>query len=371
MGQINVKGVDIKYPGADSVKSKKDTQNVSDDFKKLLKDQPKEQNEISEGSGQIKKEPEDVKDLDDSTKDANTAEAAAQLQLGQMMYQVQNIPVQETPAVEGAAEMSDAGLEAVEGLLQNEQTAELPVQQGAVPAEKNQNIQMPQEEGADQLQPAQAEAVLVQPAESSNTQTQDQKSSSQGDLAKDSKMEKTAGREMYENAQEGAAVQPAQPAVVHSTASEARTAAPEKMHVNQPEEIPQKLTEELLVKTANGVSEFEIEIEPANLGKIAIKVLYEGGQTMVSILCSEKKTLEMIGQNAREIGVVMEQNLGSTTTVIVEKEETDYLHQGENENDHSGREAEQDRQREENEKEKARADSAEQFLQKLRLGLAV
>ena len=31
MGQISVKSVDIKYPGADSVKGRKDAQNISDD----------------------------------------------------------------------------------------------------------------------------------------------------------------------------------------------------------------------------------------------------------------------------------------------------------------------------------------------------
>ena len=141
----------------------------------------------------------------------------------------------------------------------------------------------------------------------------------------------------------------------------------QRMQVSEPEEIPQKLAEELLVKVSEGVRELEIQIEPAHLGKIAIKILYEAGQATVSILCSERRTLEMIGQNARELGYVMEQSLGDKTTVIVERQETDYLYQGENENDHTGRDSEQERQREENEKEKA-AD-AEQFLQKLRLGL--
>lgn len=368
MGQISVKSVDIQYPGADSVKGRKDTQNISDDFKKLLKDQPKGQNEISE-SGQTKKEPEDVQDTDDNTKDTNAAQAAAQLQISQMMCQVQNVPVQEVPVVEAVVEAAETGMEGVEGIVQNVEAADVPVRQEAMLAGEEQNSQMKPED-MGQIQPQEAEAVPVQAAEGKNAQAGEDKGSSEDTLGKGSGVRK-ANSEVYENTQEGAGVQAAQTFNVHNTASETRAVTAEKMYVNQPEEIPQKLTEELLVKTADGVSEFEIEIEPANLGKIAIKVLYEGGQTMISILCSEKKTLDLIGHNAREIGAVMEQNLGTATTVIVEKEETDYLHQGENENDHSGREAEQDRQREENEKEKAKADSAEQFLQKLRLGLAV
>lgn len=368
MGQISVKSVDIKYPGADSVKGRKDTQNISDDFKKLLKDQPKDQNEVSE-SGQMNKESEDIKDTDDNTKDTNAAEAAAQLQISQMMYQVQNVPVQEVPVSEAAVETADAGMEAVEGMMQNAELTEVPVQQEVMPAEKEADIQA-EPEGMEQIQPQEAEAVPVQAQaqENHNAKTGEEKGSFEDSLAKSGEAKKE-GPEVYESAQEGLQMQAAPVSDVRPAAA-ARIDTAEKMYVRQPEEIPQKLTEELLVKTANGINEFEIEIEPANLGKIAIKVLYEGGQTMISILCSEKKTLDMVGHNAREIGAVMEQNLGTATTVIVEKEETDYLHQGQNENDHSGRESEQDRQRETNEKEKSKADSAEQFLQKLRLGLA-
>lgn len=116
------------------------------------------------------------------------------------------------------------------------------------------------------------------------------------------------------------------------------------------------------------MNEFEIQIEPEHLGKIAIKVLYEHGQTTVQIACSEKRTQELIGQNAREIGNVMERNLGEETTVYVEKQTPDYLNQNGKENDHSGRESEQERQREENRKHKT--EDAAQFLQKLRLGLS-
>lgn len=144
---------------------------------------------------------------------------------------------------------------------------------------------------------------------------------------------------------------------------------PVQIHVRQPEEIPQKLTEELLVRTSQGRKEFEIQIMPEHLGKIAVKVLYENGQTTVSILCAEKATHDMVAKNAREIGTVMEQNLGAPTTVVVEKQEADYLEQHTNENAHAGRDSEQERQREQQQKQKA-ADS-EQFLQKLRLGLHI
>lgn len=177
-----------------------------------------------------------------------------------------------------------------------------------------------------------------------------------------------------EGTQQGENLSPVQTLASQNTqADRAEFAAQEEsvttMTVRQPEEIPQKLTEQLLVKTARGVNEFEIHIEPVNLGKIAIKILYEQGQTTISILCSEKKTMELVGQNARDIGNVMEQNLGGTTTIILDKQDTDYLNQERNDNGQAEREAQQEKQKEEGRKHKA--EDAEQFLQKLRLGLAI
>lgn len=143
--------------------------------------------------------------------------------------------------------------------------------------------------------------------------------------------------------------------------------SPHTLQVSNPEELPQEVTKELLVKTQAGQKEFEIQITPENLGKITVKVLYEKGVSTVSIVCSEKKTMELLAQSAREIGTVMEHNLGKPTEVYVEKQETDNLWQEQQENDHAGRESEQRRQKEEAEKMKTARNG--RFLQELRLGL--
>lgn len=76
--------------------------------------------------------------------------------------------------------------------------------------------------------------------------------------------------------------------------------------------------------------------------------------------------MEALGQNAKEIGDIINRNLGGETTIIVEKQETDYLNQTRDENEQSGQN--QQKQKEENSKDQNKED-AEQFLQKLRLGL--
>ena len=139
------------------------------------------------------------------------------------------------------------------------------------------------------------------------------------------------------------------------------------MQVSQPEELPEKVTDQILAKVNEGVTEFEIHIEPENLGKIAVKILYQAGQATVSILCSEKRALDVLGNNAREIGNVLQRNLGGETTIIVEKQETDYLHQNREDNQQSQQDAQQQQKKEQNQKQNA--EDAEQFLQRLRLGL--
>lgn len=148
-----------------------------------------------------------------------------------------------------------------------------------------------------------------------------------------------------------------------------RAVPQETIHVSQPEELPKELTKELVLKTTAGQNEFEIQITPKHLGDITVRVLHQDGMSVVSIVCSEKKTMALLAQSAKDIGAVMEQNLGKPTEIYVEKHEGENFWQEQQENDHAGRESEQQRQREQQEKMKA-AKSA-RFLQELRLGLTV
>lgn len=159
---------------------------------------------------------------------------------------------------------------------------------------------------------------------------------------------------------------------VNSLHGRNETALGEKVHVqvSQPEELPQELAKAMAVKAAAGQNGFEIQITPKNLGEITVRIMQEDGVSVVSIVCSEKKTMELLAQSAREIGSVMEQNLGKPTEIYVEKQENENSWQEQRENDHSGRESEQYRQREQNEQnEKMKAAKSTRFMQELRLGL--
>ncbi len=152
-----------------------------------------------------------------------------------------------------------------------------------------------------------------------------------------------------------------------------RTEAPrevptEHVRVAQPEEVPEKVLNQLLVKTTAGIKEFEIQLEPYDLGKIIIKAAFGKEHTSISIFCTEQRTMELMAKNARDLGAIMEENLGTPTTIVVEDKEAGYLEQQKQNNEGSGGNQNQDggsgKQGEKNQ-EKEGMD----FLQQLRLGL--
>lgn len=152
-----------------------------------------------------------------------------------------------------------------------------------------------------------------------------------------------------------------------------RTEAPrevptEHVRVAQPEEVPEKVLNQLLVKTTAGIKEFEIQLEPYDLGKIIIKAAFGKEHTSISIFCTEQRTMELMAKNARELGAIMEENLGAPTTIVVEDKESGYLEQQKQNNEGNGGNQNQDggsgKQGEKNQ-EKEGMD----FLQQLRLGL--
>lgn len=127
----------------------------------------------------------------------------------------------------------------------------------------------------------------------------------------------------------------------------------------------QKLSQTMADHMAKGRTEFEIWLEPANLGKMAIKVAYEGGRAMVSIMCTNEKAMEMISQNARNLGNILEQHTGNDTVVVVEHPQSDYLQQQAEQENKEGYQ-----QQEQNSDPQDDTDGETQtFLEQLRLGL--
>lgn len=129
-------------------------------------------------------------------------------------------------------------------------------------------------------------------------------------------------------------------------------------------DVSETLGRTLSQAVRTGHNEFEIQLEPANLGRISIKVSTEDHQTVILLSCSQEKTLQLLAQNAKEIGAIMESNLGTPPQILVERQAADYLEQESNQ----AKQQNQERQQEQQQRHRGSREQ-EDFLQKLRVGL--
>lgn len=379
MDKISVKmSSDISTRQTDGVKSAGQTREVNGDFKKLLQNQSENSSkDVSKETGtekqpeavkeQTKEEPKEVNGAKEEVEEVVTEENAQTKGLLAAYQMAQNFRPEmlqaepETDVVESMPEvMPVEEMMPEEAMLpaaaEQEVTTDIPVQAAAI-----------QMEEAIQVQPEKVVTEEAKPQTESIQQAMEQpKAAPVQQKADTSSQESMTQQEDNHLAEQAVQIQNPEPSVKVET-QEMKPQEPVRIQVPQPEELPEKVTEQLMTKISEGIKEFEIHIEPANLGKIAVKILYQAGQTTVSIMCTEKRALDILGRNAGEIGQIIDKNLGGTTTIVVDKQESDYLNQTRDENQQNGQNGEQEQK---DGKKEQSADDAQDFLQKLRLGLA-
>lgn len=392
MVNVSVKPSDIGFQAADTSKGKSATKGASSDqFRKLLEgaqdnSQPSQTDsksqEVSKDVKQDKTEaPKDAKEntkdnskadaKEDTAKTEDNSQAQEMLVAYQMSQGLRPELLQAEPEVViEVPELVQTGpeVEAVELTPQMEGTTGIELQTGLEDAGVAQQVQtdvnIPAEAKVQAADLVKVKEPEVQEVSVETAQT------TQASLKRVSEIKDTSAEESRSDQTENQGAEQAAAAMAQSSVRIAEEdIKPQEVvtiQVPQAEELPDKVADQLLSKMSEGVQEFEIHIEPENLGKIAVKVLYQDSQATVSIFCTEKKTLDLLGNNAREIGNIIERNLGGETKIFVEKQEADYLDQTKDENQ-QGKQEEQKHQKEQSKKEDA--EDAEQFLQKLRLGL--
>lgn len=390
MVNVSVKAPDIGFQAADAGKGKSTAKSTSSDqFRKLLqgrqddslsdsksqevsKDVKQDKTEAPKNAKEDAKENAKADAKEDSAKTEDNSQAQEMLAAYQISQGMRPELLQAEPEVViEMPELVQAGPEveavdltaAVELAPQVEDTTGIGQQTGFEDAGMVQQVQ------AETNLPAEAKVQAADPVKEPEVQAAAvetvQASPSRGSEVKNTSTEGEKNTQTENQGAEHAAAAMAQ-APVRTAAEDIKPQEVVTVQVPHAEELPDKVADQLLSKMEEGVQEFEIQIEPENLGKIAVKVLYEDGQATVSIFCTEKKTLDLLGNNARDIGNIIDRNLGGETKIFVEKQEADYLNQTRDENQH-GKQEEQRQQKEESKKEDA--EDAEQFLQKLRLGL--
>lgn len=130
------------------------------------------------------------------------------------------------------------------------------------------------------------------------------------------------------------------------------------------EELPRELGKALTSGRMTGTQTLTVELEPASLGKLTIRLEYEAGRTAVSIMSSNPKTLELLNQKASEIAAILKEHTGEETMIYTQEPQRQEADQQEGHQGSSrGGQEEQKQQKEEERRQ------TESFAQQLRLGL--
>lgn len=135
-----------------------------------------------------------------------------------------------------------------------------------------------------------------------------------------------------------------------------------------PEQLPQDLGKMLASRTLEAGRTLTVELEPANLGKLTIRLVYEGERASLSIMASNPRTLDMLSQRASEIAAILEEKTGQETIIYTQPAQQGSEQYDEQQNQNRGKEqGEPEEQKSQRHGEDTH--QAESFAQQLRLGL--
>ncbi len=130
--------------------------------------------------------------------------------------------------------------------------------------------------------------------------------------------------------------------------------------------LVQDVAEEIIVKVTENIKEFDIELNPANLGKISIKIEFTPEQAIVSISSNNAQTQGLMAANAENIRQIIEANVGQQTFVTVQ-ENSDM---GQYRDNGDLQQESQNKQQQDTNSGRQTHDESIDFIQKLRLGLS-
>lgn len=129
------------------------------------------------------------------------------------------------------------------------------------------------------------------------------------------------------------------------------------------EELPEQLGKAVTVGKPGESHTLTVELEPASLGKMTIRLQYEAGRTLVSVMASNPKTLELLHEKATEIAAILKERTGEETVIYTEETQRE---PGEEAQEQGNRGGQPEERRQHKEEDRSQTES---FMQQLRLGL--
>lgn len=127
----------------------------------------------------------------------------------------------------------------------------------------------------------------------------------------------------------------------------------------------QEMADTIMVRASQGNREFEMQLNPEELGKVKIKMVFEEGKIHIAMTCDNQKAMDLLSSTSSRLKEMIEERTGSEVNVHVEQESETPYHEQEKQNGKEN-DAQQNTNRRQGGKESA--DSMD-FIQQLRLGL--
>lgn len=389
--------VNMQAPGSmpaaagTSRRAQANVQEGTDDFIRLLQQQK-----------ETAKQPDDTKDTkkNDSTREVGPEEKQEKepveepveedvdpkedlAELTQLELEIQQSILQQN--IVRSAEPETVDLQtAMEGAAAEEAVQEVALEpavleqapEAAAPIEQAKPEPVRAEEHAEPVKaeaPLQAETKAEQPVEAPQESREDQGEQLSG-KPKDTKVPAAERREtVVEEKLPEAADAPKQspevrtaeaPVQKQAEVPESRFQAEETTVKATMEELPKELGKAVTVGKPGESQTLTVELEPASLGKMTIRLQYEAGRTLVSVMASNPKTLELLQEKATEIAAILKERTGEETVIYTEETQREPGEEAKEQQSRGGGQPEERRQHKEEDRSQT-----ESFMQQLRLGL--
>ncbi len=130
------------------------------------------------------------------------------------------------------------------------------------------------------------------------------------------------------------------------------------------ENLPAEMGKAFGARGAGEAQTLTVELEPASLGKLAIRLTYEAGRAVVSIMATNPRTAEILNEKASEIASILKERTGEETMIYTQQPERE---PGQDAQEQNGQGGGQQQERQQSREEKQ--EHTESFMQQLRLGL--
>ena len=129
--------------------------------------------------------------------------------------------------------------------------------------------------------------------------------------------------------------------------------------------VVDNLADKIIMRNNN---EFDLQLNPKELGKIHINVVFENGETKVFILCTTQQAMDALAGNTDKLAALLENRTGNTTFVQVSNEENQLYNQNYQQQEQDGRNNGRNSDEEKRNKN-TKTENSIDFLEQMRLGL--